>query len=116
MSRMKKCKVCGKEYQYCNTPAGSTFRWQDVACCPEHAGIYFTQIKISRNESVSDEEFKALNAYLGTEDEPEDTAEELFDVYTDDDTDDDDDWYDEEEEDDEEEEEDDEEFDEEDFE
>ena len=105
MGKMKKCKVCGKDYQSCNTPAGSTFRWQDVACCPEHAGIYFTQVKLSRNEKVSDEELKALNAYLGVDDEQEEMAEELFDVYTDD-ADDDDDWYDDEEEEEEEDEED----------
>lgn len=46
----KVCKVCGKEYEYCQTKADGQFRWMDVACCPEHATEYFTQIAISRGE------------------------------------------------------------------
>ena len=47
------CKICDKEYPYCKTerPVG-LYRWQDVACCPEHAAIYFEQIAISRGEKV----------------------------------------------------------------
>jgi len=47
----KVCKVCGKEYVYCRTnrPSG-LFRWQDVACSPEHGAIYFAQIAASRAE------------------------------------------------------------------
>lgn len=45
----KICKVCGKTYEYCHTlRPNSVFRWQDVACCPEHGNIYFTQIMESR--------------------------------------------------------------------
>jgi len=53
------CKICGKEYPYCKTkrPAGIS-RWQDVACSPEHATIYFTKIAESRsgNAAVEDTE------------------------------------------------------------
>ncbi len=44
------CKVCGKEYPYCHTITNDTFRWQDVACCPEHAAEYFERVAIARGE------------------------------------------------------------------
>jgi len=66
----KKCRVCGKQYEYCKTYRRATlFRWQDVACCPEHGAIYFEQIAESRGEKPSsvaihdfseDEEFDSL--------------------------------------------------------
>lgn len=46
----KICKICGKEYEYCKTKAHGAFRWQDVACCVEHANQYFEEIAISRGE------------------------------------------------------------------
>ena len=46
---IKKCKVCGVEYPYCKTVVkDGTFRYQDVACCPEHGSIYLAQIMESR--------------------------------------------------------------------
>lgn len=43
------CKICGKEYEYCTTHnINNNFRWQDVACCPEHGAEYFRLIKESR--------------------------------------------------------------------
>lgn len=50
------CKICGEPYEYChsNVPAG-TNRWQDVACCVEHATQYFKEIAISRGELVEEE-------------------------------------------------------------
>jgi len=49
-SGRKVCRVCGKEYEYCKTERNkSVFRWQDVACCPEHAMAYFDAIEESRN-------------------------------------------------------------------
>lgn len=43
------CKVCGVEYPYCKTHRPSeVFRWQDVACCPEHGAIYLDEILRSR--------------------------------------------------------------------
>lgn len=50
-SGIKVCKVCGKEYLYCKTENRSNrFRYQDVACCPEHGSIYFAEIAKSRGE------------------------------------------------------------------
>lgn len=44
------CKVCGNEYDYCRSfsPSADIFRWNDVACSPEHAAIYFAKIEASR--------------------------------------------------------------------
>lgn len=50
----KTCKICGKKYEYCMTNRRDTiFRWQDVACSPEHGAIYFQQIAESRKQVVS---------------------------------------------------------------
>jgi hypothetical protein len=46
---IKKCKVCGQDYEYCHTLRPGVVRWQDVACCPEHARIYFAQVETARN-------------------------------------------------------------------
>lgn len=47
------CKVCNKSYEYCRTlkPTEGVFRWQDVACCPEHGSIYLSKIRASRAAS-----------------------------------------------------------------
>ena len=60
----KICRICGKEYEACSpafgTPVGN--RWQDVACCVEHANEYFAKVEASRRVTsvvdvvVSDEE------------------------------------------------------------
>lgn len=44
------CKVCGNEYDYCRSfnPSTDIFRWNDVACSPEHAAIYFARVEASR--------------------------------------------------------------------
>ena len=50
---LKVCKVCGKEYEGCYTQRpnlDNEFRWQEVACCPEHGAEYLRQIMISRGE------------------------------------------------------------------
>lgn len=55
----KECRICGKEYQSCGTHKKETelFRWQDVACCPEHGSEYFRKIIESRRkDSDSDNE------------------------------------------------------------
>ena len=49
-SKTRICKICGKEYPYCHTITNDAFRWQDVACCKEHAAKYFEKIAISRGE------------------------------------------------------------------
>lgn len=50
----KICKVCGKEYEYCHTirRADGVFRYQDVACCPEHGSIYLQRVIASRAEDI----------------------------------------------------------------
>ena len=47
---IKKCKVCGKEYEYCHTAksVADIFRWQDVACSPECGAIYLAKVRASR--------------------------------------------------------------------
>lgn len=49
-SSIKNCRVCGKEYKCCNSYARKVgiFRWQDVACCPDHGAIYLAEIMESR--------------------------------------------------------------------
>ena len=54
MSKGKRiCKVCGKEYDYCKTwLSQDKFRWQDVACSPECAQIYFVNVAKARGQAV----------------------------------------------------------------
>lgn len=53
----KKCKICGLEYDYCRTNKRdvSQNRWQDVACSPEHAAVYFARIAASRTPAPINE-------------------------------------------------------------
>ena len=74
------CKVCDKEYEYCMTNRDETiFRWQDVACCPEHGAIYFRQIAESRGETLPAEIASVAVAEELPEDEPDALFEEDFD-------------------------------------
>lgn len=45
-----KCRVCGKEYEACRNAkrVDGVFRWQDVACSPEHGADYLDLIRKSR--------------------------------------------------------------------
>ncbi len=45
-----KCRVCGKEYEACRNAkrVDGVFRWQDVACSPEHGAVYLDLIRKSR--------------------------------------------------------------------
>jgi hypothetical protein len=54
MTATKICKVCGKEYEYCHTVrhVDGVFRYQDVACCPEHGSIYLQRVIASRAEDT----------------------------------------------------------------
>ena len=55
---IKVCKVCGKEYEACHTlrpNLNSEFRWQDVACCPEHGAIYLAQVMEARGMAPKEE-------------------------------------------------------------
>ena len=59
---MKICKVCGKSYPACRAATtGNEYRWQDVACCPEHGAEYLARVKASRGE-VPVEEMKVGSA------------------------------------------------------
>lgn len=51
---IKKCRVCGKDYEACHTAKSTTtsFRWQDVACSPECGATYLAQIRASRKKEV----------------------------------------------------------------
>lgn len=48
---MLKCRVCGKEYEACRNAkrVDGVFRWQDVACSPEHGATYLDLIRKSRS-------------------------------------------------------------------
>lgn len=75
----KKCKICGKEYEYCRTNRPSDiFRWQDVACCIEHGQQYFEKILKSRETSTPAESQNCDFSDL-IEDEEDDLFEEDFD-------------------------------------
>lgn len=50
----KICKICGKEYPACTTIIKGVFRWQDVACCPEHASEYFALVAAARGETKAE--------------------------------------------------------------
>ena len=87
------CKVCGDEYPYCKTEFnGNIFRWQDVACCPEHAAMYFAEVEKARSGNAAPSNDEAAN--------PEIDIDDIDDIDDDDDIDDEED--DEEDEDDEE--------------
>lgn len=75
----KKCRVCGKEYEYCHTVrrVPGIFRWQDVACSPECGATYLAQIEASRSvksdvvsEPLKSEQY-VETAYTYDEDEEE---------------------------------------------
>lgn len=50
MVPMKKCRVCGKEYEPCHSARlqAGVFRWREVACSPECGATYLLQINESR--------------------------------------------------------------------
>lgn len=72
----KTCKICGKKYEYCMTNRRDTiFRWQDVACSPEHGAIYFQQIAESRKKAASSH----LTEELPIDEDLDELFEEDFD-------------------------------------
>ena len=79
MSAKRICKICGKEYPFCYTNrTDDAFRWQDVACCPEHGAEYFKAILISRGEYKEEEPTVApagIDEDTDEEDEEEDEEE-----------------------------------------
>ena len=55
-----KCRVCGKEYEACRNArrVDGVFRWQDVACSPDHGAVYLDLIRKSRakqSDAVTDD-------------------------------------------------------------
>ncbi len=54
VSATRICKVCGKEYPYCATlrQVAGIFRWQDVACSPEHGSTYLARVRAARGETT----------------------------------------------------------------
>lgn len=59
-SAIKKCRVCGKEYEACRSAdrTAGVFRWQEVACSPECGAIYLQQINESRGITDSQKKSK----------------------------------------------------------
>ncbi len=59
-STLKKCRVCGKEYEACRSAnrGDSVFRWREVACSPECGAIYLNQINESRNHASAPKKAK----------------------------------------------------------
>lgn len=82
----RNCKVCGVDYPYCKTAnRAGTYRWQDVACCPEHGSIYLARVIAARSgepepveEKVSDFEFAEPVVYDPEVDEWDDDEEDEF--------------------------------------
>lgn len=82
----RKCKVCGAEYEYCHTVrrVAGVFRWQDVACSPEHGSIYLDRIMASRSAKPTSDSVEAEKAMSAEEtannydDLDEDEENELF--------------------------------------
>lgn len=81
------CKICGIEYPYCKTEnRGDRFRYQDVACCPEHGSIYFAKIAESRSKPEIEKPADTVNDFSDLIDEEDDTLfEEDFEDEDDDD-------------------------------
>lgn len=51
-SGTRTCKICGCEYEYCKTHRSQNiFRWQDVACSPEHGQEYLERVIASRSKT-----------------------------------------------------------------
>lgn len=84
------CKVCGKEYEYCHTNrrVAGVFRWQDVACSPEHGSIYFARVRESRSGGAATEDVGTTTTYAELlEDDEDELFEDDFDEDEDDDAD-----------------------------
>ena len=87
-----KCRVCGKEYEACRNAkrVDGVFRWQDVACSPEHGATYLDLIRKSRateHSAVANCLVNQAHALLDEEylDEVEDDIEDDDDIDSDED-------------------------------
>ena len=78
----KKCKVCGKEYEYCHTnrTVAGVFRWQDVACSPSHGSEYLARVLESRGQKPIEDKVAAKDAEVVADfsDLIDDEEDELF--------------------------------------
>ena len=78
----KKCKVCGNEYEYCHTnrTVAGVFRWQDVACCPQHGSEYLARVLESRGQKPIEDKVAAKDAEVVADfsDLIEEEEDELF--------------------------------------
>lgn len=80
---IKKCRVCGKEYEYCHTLRRTTsnvFRWQKVACSYECGCIYLSRIKASREETSVDVNIEEKAVEEVTEDKDFDDFTEEYEA------------------------------------
>lgn len=77
----KVCKVCNKTYEYCRTlkRIEGVFRWQEVACCPEHGSIYLSKIRASRTASKPVAEPQSVDTIMDVYDDFDILFEEDFD-------------------------------------
>ena len=68
---VRKCRVCGKEYEACPPPYMeiNPYRWQDVACCVEHGMEYFEMIEASRSSGTTPEVVKPEDGDAATSDD-----------------------------------------------
>lgn len=76
------CRVCGKEYEGCRSAKTdpTLFRWQDVACCPEHGEEYLRRVLESRGqapEKKQDKEVKTSKAPASVIEPKEDEVSEV---------------------------------------
>lgn len=65
----KRCRICGKEYESCMSAINNrdgVFRWQEVACCPEHGAEYLRRVLEARGELADND---VADKDEGTQDE-----------------------------------------------
>lgn len=78
----RKCKICGIDYPYCKTVVkAGVFRYQDVACCPEHGSAYLAKVEESRR-SVENKKPSGITAktfYVNEDEDYDILFEEDFD-------------------------------------
>lgn len=78
---VRTCRVCGKEYPYCKTNVSKTvFRWQNIACCPEHASIYFENARRLREEREKEKDAQMVQSSEPAEGVANDKVAEAEDV------------------------------------
>lgn len=71
------CKICGREYPFCYTVRhDNAFRWQDVACCPEHGTEYFKRVQIARGQLNEPAQPAANEDFVDESDDPDEDEEE----------------------------------------